>query len=159
MRYPDKCIRKAILLLNEVKDEICEKHTHKIISTLWIIIELLLRAIIFHYKHVTYDKPGKLISVLGRAILPIINIDDIIPRLNTLYDLRSRTVHRSDIMGSKELRKALMLFCHILNVLSDELRSLYPNIEEMLEDAEGLCHSKVIDSTRRNDTMRGSDIS
>ena len=145
MAYADRCLRKAILLFNEIKDEAHKKHIHKAISSLWMIIELILRAIIFRYKHATYDRPGKLISVFSRSILPIINIsEDITPKLNSLYDLRKRTLHRTDIMGSRELRKALMLFCHILNLLSSELKQINPNIRKLLTDAEKLCHNRAM---------------
>jgi len=145
MKYVDRCLKKAVILFNEIRYEVSEEHVHKVISILWAIIELFLRAIVYRYKHTTYDKPGKLISVFDKSILPIIGVsEDIVSKLNSLYNLRRRTVHRPDIMGFKELRKGLTLFCQITDILSNELKRLNPSIEKALRSLRELCISITI---------------
>ena len=140
MSYVDKCFKKVLLLFGEVKEEIDKEHPHKTILALWAIIELFLRALVYRYKRATYDRPGKLISVFSRSILPLIRVkEDIVLKINVLYDLRKRAAHRPDIMGSKELEKAWRLFCQIIDFLLRELKRMFPKVEDILKYAKRYC--------------------
>ena len=67
MDYVYRCLKKAKAVLDEVIEE-DESHPYKQIVGIWEALEQIIRAVIYAYRHVTYEKPQKLINMLPKLV-------------------------------------------------------------------------------------------
>ncbi len=131
--YSDRCIRKASILIGEVLTDYSLDHIYKTIVGFWEIVELLLRAIIYMKNKTTYEKPRKLINEYAK----ITKVSKgALASINTLYELRKKTVHKPLILTRKNVEKARKAFCIAIKELIKEIPK-----EQIwgLERIKGLC--------------------
>ena len=134
--YSDRCIQKASFLIEEVLDDYSLGHIYKTIVGFWEIVELLLRAIIYIKKKTTYEKPRKLIN----EYVKIAKLPKGVPAsINTLYELRKKTVHKPSILTKKNIEEAKKAFCDVIRELTKEIpRGRIPELERIKELCQGI---------------------
>ena len=124
-------VKKANILLQEaIKDSSMGCH-NKAVSTFWFSIEQLLRAITYFYKRVTYEKPGKLISMF--STLPCGKNKKIVTALNTLYNLRRLVDHTTGIIDYERFLRARQLARTIFEYLLPILEKIGTDTKDLKE--------------------------
>jgi len=129
--------KKAKSVLEEIIEEE-ETHPYKQIVGIWEVIEQLLRAIIYAYRKVTYEKPQKLISMLPRLVKKARN-KELIISLQKAYAKRKRIVHKSNIPDKAKLEEMKTEFCFAAQRLLNILRDKGCEVKDLLKGMELLC--------------------
>ena len=137
MTFVDRCLEKAKAVLREIVEE-GDAHPYKQIVGIWEIIEQLLRAIIYTYRKVTYEKPQKLISMLPRLVKKA-RSKELIAALQKAYAKRRSIVHRSNIPDKTGLETMKTEFCFVVQRLLDILGDKGYGADLLREEVELFC--------------------
>jgi len=138
--YAERCIIKTKRLIKELADEIRMGHVYKTIASLWEVLELLLRAITYESKRVTYESPGKLISVFAELFPQVYKPPQpVISALNTLYNLRKKAVHKAVILNEDSVYEAKLSFCNAIHTLLEILEKEGYNMSAIREKVQIIC--------------------
>ncbi len=100
-------VEKAYILLQEAIKDVSMECYNKAVSTFWFSIEQLLRAIVYFYKRITYERSGKLISAFSS--LPYGKDTEVLTAINTLYNLRILADHTTKIINRERFLRAMRL--------------------------------------------------
>jgi len=139
MTFVDRCLEKAKAVLEEIVEE--EKvHPYKQIVGVWETLEQLLRAIIYAYRKVTYEKPQKLISMLPRLVKKA-RSKELIVALQKAYAKRRGIVHRPNIPDKTRLEKMKIEFCFVAHRLLDILKDKGYEARDLRKGIELLCEN------------------
>ncbi len=143
MDFAHRCLEKARIILEEVMDE-DKHHPYKQTVAIWETLEQIIRAVIYAYRRVTYEKPQKLISMLPRFVKKARN-KELIATIQKVYSRRRGIVHKPRIPKKQSLEKIKSEFCHaarrLLSILKEkgyEDVSLNEKIEAFCGERESL---------------------